>query len=37
MGSPEHFADLEYLYNAMKKKCPNLNANTKFAYQNWEE
>jgi hypothetical protein len=37
MGNPEVFKDLEHLYNAMKKKYPHLNKDTKFAFQHWRE
>ena len=35
MGNPEAFKDLEHLYNAMKKKYPNLNSDTEFWFKNW--
>jgi len=37
MGNPEAFKDFEYLYNAMKKKYPNLNAETRFWYNKWRD
>jgi hypothetical protein len=30
MGNPEAFKDLEYLYDAIKKKYPNLSKETEF-------
>ena len=35
LGNPEHLKDYEYLYNALKKKYPNLSAKTKFAFTHW--
>ena len=35
MGNTKLCKDLEYLYEAMKKKYPNISADTRFTYQNW--
>jgi hypothetical protein len=35
MGNPQLFSDMEYLYNALKKKYPNLSRDTKFKFQSW--
>ena len=37
MGNPEAFKDLEYLYDAMKKKYPNLSGETQFWWTKWFE
>ena len=33
MRNPEHMKDLEYLYDAMKKKYPEISADTRFIFQ----
>ena len=33
MGNQKKWSDLEYLYNVMKKKFPNLSKDTTFAFQ----
>ena len=37
MGNPKLFSDLEYLYNAIKKKYPHLSSETKFSFRRWQE
>jgi len=37
MGNTKLFSDFEYLYNAMKKKYPNLSSDTKFAFRMWRD
>ena len=37
MGNSEVYKDLEYLYDELKKKYPNLSKDTRFTFQSWEE